>query len=1130
MNDRSMFAFLAIPLLLVTANWVAPGSASLAAGPAPNTVAAVVRPALQKGLSAGKDAPQRVRPLKTACEVLTDFLGIRDRPAASSKSSSISVSLKDAKGQTSSLTVAANNDDESSRCDPEASTKTKADFAFVFVPDPTQSSVALETDRAFDAVKLAMTKKGFIPYKANVLPWPFRNQENASLKKDSSADAASLALPGVWLFRSLAKGPEQLKLLFLIGDSATAGISKEQFQNAVDQYRSLSNKETLDIVGPVYSGSVNSLTRALHNLCAPRRACPHWIVNATSGTAEVTNLNEAFERESRDIATAHLDQIAKQGSLKSLCGLLTPAGRTAILAEVDTTFGQDTVKEECNNATVFHYSRDLANLRAAYEADSDLMARIFPKSVRPDQLALRFGVNREPSDNIPVYAPENLAVSQQITLRHLARYLQRVDFTNLIVVASDTLDLVFLSRFFQDENPNLRVAAFDSDALLDREAGAVSLRGVITMSLQPTGSVAREQMELPSGTALGIYRACLHRLFSEPDQRNLVVSVVGYDGEWPLKALSSDGQAVPLALPVPDFLFFHWQRPVIAFAICLAWLCLFPFVAHRISDAGVRALLQLVAPFCRAAANLRFSSPLIPQQQTTSGSSSGTGVQTALEESPVLAKDTQFAESLRIRWVQICICTGACTLAVLVGLAVAAITLPAKSVEYPALVARYFYFGNGVSPILPLAALLLSLHACAWSRVRSCYLSAYTYRPTPVSLPFDCESPHTGKGSGREIGLLLKDVRKGAEHFFDRWLLALVIGVSIAAWAWDVVVHDVEIELGSWWTTRIWTILFTAVPILLANSASRFWILWIRLKCLLRRLEFHPLRLGFTTLPDRVSWTTIWSFGGMRPTMVSLQMSSDYLSAIDEASHSQTNLGARRRIDRFMECVHNGSFRVDPDALLSLQTIQDDQDTITEGYIQDLCANGFWNSHRIEGWHPNEPAGPSKPNHDGGLSFRITREDGGARSIEPRRDSTEGLQDKLNKLKCEFIALQYAAFIRYAFMQLRNLLGFLVTASSLLFIAINVYPFQPIGTLTNFATFLFIGCATVVVTAFYQMDRDHLLSRLSNTTAGKLDSGFGWRLIQFGSLPTLTFLATHFPPISQALVKFAQIIPGLSKL
>ena len=103
-------------------------------------------------------------------------------------------------------------------------------------------------------------------------------------------------------------------------------------------------------------------------------------------------------------------------------------------------------------------------------------------------------------------------------------------------------------------------------------------------------------------------------------------------------------------------------------------------------------------------------------------------------------------------------------------------------------------------------------------------------------------------------------------------------------------------------------------------------------------------------------------------------------------------------------------------------------------------------------------------------------------------------------------------------MQLRNLLGFLATASTLVFIALNVYPFQPMGTLTNFATFLFALGAIVVVTVFYQMEKDPLLSRLANTTAGKLESGFTLRLLQFGTLPTVTFLATHFPPIGQALV------------
>ncbi len=144
--------------------------------------------------------------------------------------------------------------------------------------------------------------------------------------------------------------------------------------------------------------------------------------------------------------------------------------------------------------------------------------------------------------------------------------------------------------------------------------------------------------------------------------------------------------------------------------------------------------------------------------------------------------------------------------------------------------------------------------------------------------------------------------------------------------------------------------------------------------------------------------------------------------------------------------------------------------------------------------------------------------------------NSEVAEAKVNGLKSQFIALQYAAFIRYAFMELRNLLGFVTTASSLLYIALNVYPFQPAGTLTTFSTFLFIISSIVVVAVFYQMDRDRLLSRLSNTQAGRLDAGFAVRLLQFGMLPTITFLATHYPPIGQALLKVAQIMPGLAKL
>jgi hypothetical protein len=48
---------------------------------------------------------------------------------------------------------------------------------------------------------------------------------------------------------------------------------------------------------------------------------------------------------------------------------------------------------------------------------------------------------------------------------------------------------------------------------------------------------------------------------------------------------------------------------------------------------------------------------------------------------------------------------------------------------------------------------------------------------------------------------------------------------------------------------------------------------------------------------------------------------------------------------------------------------------------------------------------------------------------------------------------------------------------------------------------------------FMQMDRDPLLSRISNTAPGRLDRNFFLRLADYGALPLLALLAAQVPSV-----------------
>jgi len=122
----------------------------------------------------------------------------------------------------------------------------------------------------------------------------------------------------------------------------------------------------------------------------------------------------------------------------------------------------------------------------------------------------------------------------------------------------------------------------------------------------------------------------------------------------------------------------------------------------------------------------------------------------------------------------------------------------------------------------------------------------------------------------------------------------------------------------------------------------------------------------------------------------------------------------------------------------------------------------------------------------------------------------------------EFVALRFVAFMRYVGVQLRNMLSFVVAGFVLCVASIRSYPFLTHRTIGWGLTVVFLVLGIPVVIAFAQMDRDAILSRLSDTDPGKLDRAFYVRLIAYGGLPFLTVLASQFPSIGSFLFSWVQ--------
>jgi hypothetical protein len=125
----------------------------------------------------------------------------------------------------------------------------------------------------------------------------------------------------------------------------------------------------------------------------------------------------------------------------------------------------------------------------------------------------------------------------------------------------------------------------------------------------------------------------------------------------------------------------------------------------------------------------------------------------------------------------------------------------------------------------------------------------------------------------------------------------------------------------------------------------------------------------------------------------------------------------------------------------------------------------------------------------------------------------------------EFLAIRYLSLIRSILTNLRYLMVFVSISFVLAIWAWNSYPFQPsqLGDLLFTGLLLILGSGVVWV--FAQMHRNAILSRITETRPNELGWDFYFRVLAFGALPVLTWLAYQFPDIGNLVSKFLQ--PGV---
>jgi hypothetical protein len=301
----------------------------------------------------------------------------------------------------------------------------------------------------------------------------------------------------------------------------------------------------------------------------------------------------------------------------------------------------------------------------------------------------------------------------------------------------------------------------------------------------------------------------------------------------------------------------------------------------------------------------------------------------------------------------------------------------------------------------------------------------------------------------------------------------------------------------------------------------RFLAIWKLLRFVLEALEGSPLRFAFSRLPRVFSLAPIWSYAGLRRTLILPMRWLEYFRVTPKQSTHKERLEYESKLlNEIAGRLLNDQVLIEGDYI----HFNRDQNR----YAAELAVTmpGIKASWKQGG--PDAQSDASDSNKD---SFSDVTDHHGFRSrIDVPAPCGKDVKDNCSVgIANEYIAMRFGAYVRYVTLQLKNLMTFMSVGLLLFLLATVSYPFrQPqriAWSLIVIVAILLFGVGKVLV----QMDRDSILSRMSETPPGKVDrSALLWHMLSVGGLPAITALSALFPSVGNFFFSWLQ--PVLSSL
>ena len=434
-------------------------------------------------------------------------------------------------------------------------------FVVAILPDPVHTHLAMFFDRSVEALQLAAQRKGYAFDRA-ILPWERTAHPKPTdfklREQETEEQAQRETYPGLLIFRAgpnwqsrNAQKPEVAPVagngeesrqssatpdgplfVFVVGETPTGGIRREQLRHALESIRAIRGADTTNdekpllILGPTFSGSLESLGRELEQQLAQNCAARVFVYSGT-----ITNA-EAEDRFTRTWQSMHLvsfqenDAYALHEFLGFARNLSYKASEIAVLSEDETIYGnrpaaannipsvdtsagaEDTSggpatgKPEAQQSPGFqektkiaekaadeevahlHFPREISYLRAAYQKVTQAQQQPTAGGQARSTLPLDLNEGGNDDDTVPSYAPLQTPLSQEAVMMGIVSELHKHHIKFTLLMATDPLDELFLARYLRQAYPQGRVVITVPDLLLNRQDDAL-LHGVMGLNNYP---------------------------------------------------------------------------------------------------------------------------------------------------------------------------------------------------------------------------------------------------------------------------------------------------------------------------------------------------------------------------------------------------------------------------------------------------------------------------------------------------------------------------------------------------------------------------------------------------------------------------------------------------------------------